>query len=69
MLQGQGHSIAFDCPELAIVAQEVGGVKRWMLQCQAYVQPLVGNLGALSMELIKVGLFDSALSYRGYLFG
>nr|QEG03033.1 lysine-specific demethylase 5A isoform X1 [Cymbidium ensifolium] len=56
-LEGQGHSHAFDCPELAIVAHEVGGVKRWMLQCQAYVQPLVGNIGALSKELIKIKEF------------
>ncbi|XP_020571581.1 lysine-specific demethylase 5B [Phalaenopsis equestris] len=62
-LEGQGHSNAFDCPELAIVTHEVGEVRRWMFQCQDYVRPLVGNLGTLSMELIKIKeTFHKALS-------
>ncbi|KAK8945425.1 putative lysine-specific demethylase ELF6 [Platanthera guangdongensis] len=53
-LEEQGQSDAFDCPELAMVALEFGKVKKWMLQCYAYVEPLIGNLGTLSMELIKI---------------
>ncbi|KAI0500585.1 hypothetical protein KFK09_018799 [Dendrobium nobile] len=69
-LEGQGDSDAFDCPELAIVAHQVGEVKRWMLQCQAYVQPLVGNLGSLFLELIKIKeSLHKALSIYGSLNG
>ncbi|XP_010934762.1 lysine-specific demethylase JMJ17 [Elaeis guineensis] len=66
-----GQSDAFDCPELDKVAFETEKVEKWMFQCHAVVEPLVGDLGCLSDELEKIkGSLDRALCIyhgsRGY---
>lgn len=62
-----GQYDALDCPELDKVAFEIEKVEKWMFQCHAVVEPLVGDLGSLLAELEKIkGSLDRALCiYRG----
>jgi len=53
-LQDLGQSLAFDCPELTRVVDEVEKVDKWMLQCHKIVEPSVRDLGSLLSELQKV---------------
>ncbi|KAJ0966679.1 hypothetical protein J5N97_023596 [Dioscorea zingiberensis] len=53
-LKEHGQFCAFSCPELDKVTLEVEKVKKWMFQCHAVVEPLVGDLGSLLIELAKI---------------
>ncbi|XP_020112554.1 uncharacterized protein LOC109727081 isoform X2 [Ananas comosus] len=65
-LKESGKSNAFDCPEMDKVVSEIEKVEKWMLQCRGFVQPLVGDLGSLSSELLKIQRsLDKALCLYG----